>query len=103
MPAAFAIDQAAIADFCGQWKVVDLSLFGSVLREDFKGDSDVDVLVTFAAEARWSLLDHMRMEEELTAMFGRRVDLISRAGLRRSRNWLRRNAILASAEQIYAA
>lgn len=103
MSAALAIDKAAIAAFCRKWKIIDLSLFGSVLREDFNSDSDIDVLATFADEVSWSLLDNLRMEEELTTMFARRVDLISRAGLRRSHNWIRRDAILESAEKIYAA
>lgn len=103
MSIALAIDKAAIATFCRKWKIIDLSLFGSALREDFNSDSDVDILVTFADGVSWSLLDNLRMEEELATMFARRVDLISRAGLRRSHNWIRRDAILESAEKIYAA
>ena len=59
------IPKEKIADFCRKWKIVELSLFGSVLRDDFRPNSDVDLLVTFSPDAEWSLLDHMAMEEEL--------------------------------------
>ncbi len=90
-------------EFCRRWKIVELAVFGSVLRPDFKPDSDVDMLVTFAAEAEWSLLDHVRMEDELSELLKRNVDLVSRKGIERSRNYLRRRAILESSEVIYAA
>jgi len=92
-----------ITDFCKKWKIVELSLFGSVLRDDFRPDSDVDVLVTFAADAEWGLFDHVAMEEELSSIFGRKVDLISRRAVERSDNWIRRKAILGTAEPYYVA
>jgi uncharacterized protein len=92
-----------IADFCRRWKIIEMSLFGSVLREDFGPQSDVDVLVQFAQDADWSLLDHVTMQEELGGVLGRRADLVSRRGLERSRNWVRRRAILDGAQRIYAA
>jgi uncharacterized protein len=92
-----------IADFCRRWQICELALFGSVLRGDFRADSDVDVLVAFAPEARWSLLDHMRMQEELAGILGREVDLVSKRAIERSANWIRRRAILESAEVMYAA
>ncbi len=90
-----------IADFCRKWKIAELSLFGSVLRDDFRADSDIDVLVTFSRDAEWSLLDHMAMEEELSAIFGRKVDLVSRKAVERSDNYIRRNAILETAQPYY--
>ena len=93
----------AIADFCRRWLVTEFALFGSVLREDFRPDSDIDVLVSFAPEARWTLLDLVRMEDELKEIFGRDVDLVSRRGIEASPNYLRRKAILSSAEVIHAA
>ena len=90
-----------IIDFCRKWQVVELSLFGSVLREDFGPDSDVDVLVRFAPDARVGLFDLARMEEELERVFGRSVDLVSRRGVEASRNYLRRRQILDSSEAIY--
>jgi len=92
-----------IADFCRRWRIIELALFGSVLRDDFQPDSDVDVLVTFAPSASWSLLDHIQMEQELSAILGRGVDLISKRAVERSTNWIRRQAILGSAEVVYAA
>ena len=95
------IPKEKIADFCRKWQIAELSLFGSVLRDDFRPDSDVDVLVAFSPDAEWSLLDHMAMEEELAAIFSRKVDLISRKAIERSENYIRRNAILESAQPYY--
>ena len=103
MNAHIPVDREKIAEFCRRWKIVELALFGSVLRDDFQADSDVDVLVTFAPEAGWSLLDMARMREELNEIFGRNVDLVSKAGVQASRNPLRRQAILSSAEVIHVA
>lgn len=90
-----------LAAFCQRWRIARLEIFGSALRDDFRPDSDVDLLVTFAPEARWSLLDLDEMEEDLAGLIGRKVDLVSRRGLERSQNWLRRRAILGSAEPVY--
>jgi uncharacterized protein len=78
-------------------------MFGSALREDFGPDSDIDLLVRFAPEARHSLFDMVRMQDGLTELLGRQVDLVSRRGIEASRNPIRRQAILESAEVIYAA
>ena len=103
MTSRIAIDAKMISAFCRKWKITELALFGSVLREDFRPDSDVDILVTFAPDARWSLLDHITMQDQLSHLLGRKVDLISRRGIERSENYLRKRAILSSAEVIYAA
>ncbi len=92
-----------LAEFCRRWMIAELAVFGSVLGPDFKSDSDVDMLVTFGADARWSLLDHVRMQDELSDLLGRKVDLVSRKGIERSRNYIRRRAILETSEVIYAA
>ena len=92
-----------ITDFCRRWKIVELAVFGSALREDFRPESDLDVLVTFAPEADWSLFDHVRMEQELTALLNRDVDLVSRRAIERSKNWIRRKEILSAAESIYVS
>lgn len=99
----FTLPKEKIIEFCGRWKITEFAVFGSVLRDDFGPASDVDVLVTFASDARWSLLDHVVMQDELTALFGRKVDLVNRRGIERSRNPIRRREILDSAEIIYAA
>ena len=96
-------DRTAITNFCKRWKIAELAVFGSALREDFGPDSDVDFLVTFQPDASWSLLDHAAMEEELAEILGRKVDLVTRRAVERSRNWLRRRAILESAQPYYAA
>jgi len=91
-----------IAQFCDRWQVTEFALFGSVLREDFRPDSDIDVMVEFHPEAHptFSTLD--QMEAELKSIFDRDVDLITRQGIATSRNYLRRNQILSSAQVIYA-
>jgi len=96
------IPKEKVADFCRKWKILELCLFGSVLRDDFRPDSDIDILVTFSPDAEWSLLDHMAMEEELSAIFGRKVDLVSRKAIERSKNYIRRKAILETAQPYYA-
>lgn len=93
-----------IAEFCRKWNVSEFALFGSVLRDDFRPDSDVDVLVSFPSyEATPSLFDHVEMQDELAEMFGRPVDLLTRGGVEDSRNPIRRQAILESARVVYAA
>ena len=102
MKAGIHIDQQKLADFWREWRVTELSLFGSVLREDFQQQSDVDVLVSFAPEAHYSLSDLLRMEAQLAAIFGRKVDLVTRPSIEASENYIRRKAILSSAQPIYA-
>ncbi len=89
-----------IAEFCRKWKVRRFSLFGSVLREDFGPDSDVDVLVSFQPDSTWDLLDLVDMRDELVALFGRKVDLVEEEGLR---NPFRRSSILSTRQVVYAA
>ncbi len=91
---------AKIAAFCKRWKISEFSLFGSVLREDFRPDSDVDVLVSFHEQAGWSLWDLIDMQEELESMFGRKVDLVEKEALR---NPYRRHSILNGREVVYAS
>ncbi|NWG35913.1 MAG: nucleotidyltransferase domain-containing protein [Chloroflexi bacterium] len=79
------------------------SIFGSALRADFRPDSDVDVLISFSPQAHVTLFDMARMQEELKTIFGRNVDLVSKRGVENSRNYLRRKAILESAQVIHAA
>jgi uncharacterized protein len=100
---SFAWPLREVEDFCRRWRIVELSVFGSVLRPDFRLDSDIDLLVRFAPEARWSLFDHARMERELGEILGHEVDLVSRSAVERSSNWIRRNEILSTARTLYAA
>ena len=95
---AIDIPKERLREFCRKWKVTEFALFGSVTRpEEFRADSDVDVLVRFADEARIGLFELHHMEEELKEIFGREVDLLTRRGVEQSRNYLRREAILGSA------
>jgi len=97
------LSQAELAAFCERWHISEMALFGSVLRDDFGPESDIDVLVTFHPEAAHGFIAFMTIQEELAQLLGREVDLHGRAGVERSRNYIRRRAILDSAEVIYAA
>ena len=94
-----ALDREKVAEFCQRWKITEFGLFGSVLRDDFRADSDVDVLVTFDPDAQWSLFDLVQMQEELGEMLGRNVDLVEKKGLR---NPFRRHSILKTRQVVYA-
>jgi predicted nucleotidyltransferase len=96
------VSYSSIAEFCQRWQIIEFALFGSVLRLDFRPDSDIDVLVTFAPEAKRGLTETLQMQDELKAMFHREVDFIVKAALEKSQNWLRRQTILDSAQVIYA-
>ncbi len=96
------VDEATLSGFCRKWQVAEMALFGSVLRDDFGEGSDIDVLVTFEAGARRSLWDVIDMQEELKGLLGREVDLVERVVVERSRNYIRRAAILSSAQVIHA-
>ena len=98
-----ALPTDRIAEFCRRWKIVELAVFGSALRDDFRPESDIDLLATFAPDAHCSLFDHYHMENELVDLLGRDVDLLSRRAIERSENWIRRRGILTSARTIYAA
>ena len=100
---ALPLPADAIQQFCRRWKITELALFGSVLRPDFRPDSDVDVLVSFADGADWGLLAHLEMQQELASLLQRPVDLISKRALERSANWVRRDAILTTAQVIVSA
>lgn len=94
------ISQDRLAEFCRKWKVTEFALFGSILRDDFGPESDIDVLVTFQSEAHWSLWDLIDMRDQLQAALGREVDLIEKDALR---NPFRRHEILNSYRVVYAA
>lgn len=99
------LEPEAIAHFCEKWQIVELSLFGSVLRDDFRSSgehpSDIDLLYVSAPEARYGFR-FFDMQTELEQLLDRKVDLMSKRGIQTSRNPLRRTAILDSAQVIYA-
>ncbi len=94
------VNKKKIVEFCKRWQISEFSFFGSVLRDDFRPDSDVDVLVSFRLESKWSLWDLIDMQEELEKMFSRKVDLVEKEALR---NPYRRHSILKGREIYYAA
>lgn len=90
-----------IADFCRRWNIARLEVFGSGLRDDFRPDSDLDLVATYAQNARWSLLDRVRMKCELEDLLGREVDLLNRRALEKNASNERATAILAQAQTLY--
>jgi hypothetical protein len=95
------VPRASLAQFCQRWRITELALFGSALGMDFRADSDIDMLVTFAPDAAWSGWDLVTIQDELGELFGRKVDLVERAAVERSENWIRRRHILTHAEPLY--
>ena len=96
----FRIPRKKISEFCRRWGVVEFSLFGSALRDDFRPDSDVDVLVTFSRQAQISLFDLVQMKLDLERIFHRPVDILEKDTLE---NPFRKREILRTAQVIYAA
>jgi len=97
------IPSKQIAAYCQKWRIIELGLFGSALREDFSLDSDIDFLVTFAPGARWSLFDLVEMENELSQLLNRKVDLMEREAVVSSPNYIRRKNILRSVQDLHSA
>ena len=97
------VPEQVIVGFCRRWRIRELALFGSVLRDAFDPDSGLDVLVTFAVDATWGLLDHVQLQRELETLLQRNVDPSNRSAVRRSHNWLRREEILGTAQVGYSA
>lgn len=100
---AIDIPKEQLRDFCRKWKVTEFALFGSVVREDFGPESDVDVLVRLAADAPWKLSTWLEMQQELEALFKHRVDLVEREAVEQSYNRFRKRAILSSAVMLDVA
>ncbi len=96
-------DLQALEEFCQRWGIAELAVFGSVLTDKFTSESDIDVMVEFLPSARPTLLDLAQMQFELSELFGRPVDLVERSAIVRSRNPIRRQMILQSAEILYAS
>jgi uncharacterized protein len=98
---AIELPTEKIAAFCHRWQIEEFALFGSVLRDDFRPDSDSDILVDFSPHAQRGLTETLQMHDELEIIFERKVDLIVKSAIERSENHLRRKAILSSAQVIY--
>ncbi len=93
------VDERRLADICGRYHVAELALFGSVLREDFAADSDVDMLYDFRPGARVGWREIYELERELSGLVGRPVDLVPKQGL----NPTMADEVLAEARTLYAA
>ncbi len=103
MPFQFKVPKDKIVAFCRRNYINSLALFGSALREDFGPGSDIDVLVEFKQEYRPGLMELVEMQEELTRIFGQKVDFVERQAVEKSENYIRRRHILESLESIYVA
>lgn len=97
------VSQEQIEQFCARWKIGRLAVFGSAVAGHLRADSDIDLLVTFAPDADWTMFDHFAMEDELSKLFGREVDLVNVRALEENPNPVYRREIVGSARQIYAA
>lgn len=94
------LDRSGLERFCSRWKITELAVFGSILRDDFRPDSDLDLLITFAADAPWSLWDLIAMKQEFERLAGRPADLIEKGALR---NPFVRHEVLRTQEVIYVS
>lgn len=97
------LDTEEVRRFCQRWKVRNLSVFGSVLRHDFRPDSDVDFLVEFEEDEDWDLFDDLQMCEELSGIIGREANILTRRAVESAQNRRLRQDILSTAETVCAA
>ncbi len=97
------IPKEKIAEFCKKWNIREFAIFGSVLRDDFRTDSDIDAIVDFVPDSSHSLFDLVDMTEELEKIFNRKVDLLTKRGVETSRNYIRRREILSTLEVLYVS
>ena len=96
------LDSEEIKAFCRKWKIKELSVFGSILRDDFRTDSDVDFLADFEEDEEWDLFDEIHMHEELEQIAGRKADLISRRALEFGGNKRFQKEVISTLEKVYA-
>lgn len=94
------INREKIQAFCKKWKIQELAIFGSFLRDDFNTNSDVDILITFNPGVSWGF-EIAELKEELSQIFNRPVDILNKRILERSKNIFKKNEILGSSKVIY--
>ncbi len=97
------LDSEAIRSFCRRWKIRELSVFGSILRDDFRPDSDIDFLVDYEDDAEWDLFDSLHMQKDLEEILGRQVDVVDRFAIEHDANRFIRRQVLATAELVYGS
>jgi predicted nucleotidyltransferase len=91
-----------IARFCRRWQIREFALFGSGIRDDFRPESDIDILITYDPASKWGLFEHAQMQNELHILFGRKVDLVTRRALEQTQNQILRDRILETAQVIFS-
>lgn len=97
------IPRDKIAEFCKKWMIREFAFFGSVLRDDFRPDSDIDVVVDFEPDSHRTLFDLISMIDELKGILGRNVDLMTRSAVEQSRNYIRRKEILSTLKVVHVS
>ncbi len=97
----FNIQPNQLQEICQQWQITELALFGSVLRNDFNSQSDIDILVSFAEEAKITFFDLDTIEAQFSKLFNRPVDVVTKQAIEQSHNWIRKNNILNNTKVIY--
>ncbi|AFZ33821.1 DNA polymerase beta domain protein region [Stanieria cyanosphaera PCC 7437] len=95
------LETEQLKKICQQWQIVELALFGSVLREDFNSNSDIDVLVSFSEDAKITFFDLDILEQQLSKLFNRSVDVVTKRSIEQSHNWIRKKNILENTKIIY--
>ena len=95
------IQPVQLEEICQRWQITELALFGSVLRDDFNPQSDVDILVSFAKSTKITFFDLDAIEEQLSKLLNRSVDLVTRQAVEQSHNWIRKQNILGNSRVIY--
>lgn len=95
------ITPAQLAQFCQTTHITELALFGSILRDDFRPDSDIDILVTFSPDCTIDLMGFVQLEYDLEDWLNREVDLVEKETVKQDRNWIRRKEILSNYQVIY--
>ena len=94
------IDKNKIKVFCKKWKIQELAIFGSFIRDDFNDQSDIDVLITFLPKVTWGF-EIAELREELSLIFNRKIDLLNKRSLELSKNSYKKDEILKSCKVIY--
>lgn len=95
------VSREKLVEICQQWKIIELALFGSVLRANFREDSDIDLLISFAPDAPQGLLTLAKIKHQFEDLLHRNVDLVIKKAIQAGDNWIRRQEILNTAVTVY--
>ncbi|MDB9494058.1 nucleotidyltransferase domain-containing protein [Spirulina major CS-329] len=97
----FKLSRQELIDFCQRWGITKMAVFGSILRHDFHAESDIDLLITFAPDARQGLLTLAKIKHELESCLHRPIDLVVEASVQMSDNWIRQHEIFRTTQIVY--